>query len=343
MNEDRPQKVMLQDLNEEELNQLFSMKNHAIVDDFLYSFSGGKKILGSNIAELLEKIEENVSFYRLRLEDSKKFENQNKNVTLEDLDKKEFEFLLFVRDNIYIGRNQEYTFPGGRVILGRNVLELHNEVKDREKSSEENDEELLPSEKYNFVHQYYRMDPATDTVINDTSSLEDGMMVLVQNPSQRVMIEHIDNTDIAYHQEFLHDALIKNRWCIVTNVYSYDEKSVFFTGIYEEGLVYRRVYQKFTAWIVKKDSLPQKSEVEQVEDESDVDISSAFKAGLRRPLFSTQVLQAFKMPNAFTNLAFTMRNFGSHRRERNLPIPPEIWLQGKRRPIYEQWMDKTQI
>lgn len=102
--------------------------------------------------------------------------------------------------------------------------------------------------------QYYRMNPAEECVIPSGKLLTEGMVVLLENPSLKAdIVKALTDDEAAWH------ANIQNRWCRVTHL---DTSSSFtvFVGVYADNWQATRVIVTGHSWIVKIDSMFEKSE-----------------------------------------------------------------------------------
>jgi hypothetical protein len=100
-----------------------------------------------------------------------------------------------------------------------------------------------------IVNKFYEMDPETDTLLFDSTSLVDGMMILAANPEDRADNpgEHTTplRTDLARE---------KNRWCIISDI-AYEkyegETRVSFIATYRNGSKRKRTCETTTPWLVR--------------------------------------------------------------------------------------------
>jgi len=108
-----------------------------------------------------------------------------------------------------------------------------------------------------YVDRYYEIIPECETVLFDGTFLRNGMIVLAEDPSQRLDIPG----DSASRAEIYH-ARTHNRWCVVRDVmqlrYPDGYRTISFVGEYADGSMRKRALKIHHAWIVKKDSIPAK-------------------------------------------------------------------------------------
>lgn len=109
----------------------------------------------------------------------------------------------------------------------------------------------LDLSKYNFVEQFYEMNPDTEDILFDGTELRDGMVVLIENDSSRENLGTVSLSGGA----MLTKALVNNRWCTVSNI-RIENSLVYFIAEYENGIKKKRWTSDTYAWYVKKDSIP---------------------------------------------------------------------------------------
>ena len=102
-----------------------------------------------------------------------------------------------------------------------------------------------------IVDQFYEMDPETEDVAREGAHLQNGMVVLIENPWDRAKTPD----DMALLGAHLSDARMVNRWCTITDLEPGDEITSFI-GVYEDGVKRQRRVPSWAAWLYKKDSLP---------------------------------------------------------------------------------------
>jgi hypothetical protein len=112
-----------------------------------------------------------------------------------------------------------------------------------------------------FIEQYYEMVPETEDVMPSGEDLEEGMRVVVEDPTSRKNLDelryHIER-GTAFSPALLATARMTNRWCEVTDVAIWDDEGyITFVGVYDDGVKRQRKHPIDTAWIVKKDSIDQ--------------------------------------------------------------------------------------
>ena len=106
-----------------------------------------------------------------------------------------------------------------------------------------------PNTDVGFYHvpQYYEMDPTSDELLFDGGELENGMVVLIENPGLRV--PDVDSWLTAYgiklSAEQIDNLRVWNRWCEVTNLVIDPEpknghrcidRMVRFVGVYADDV-----------------------------------------------------------------------------------------------------------
>lgn len=107
-----------------------------------------------------------------------------------------------------------------------------------------------------LVDKYYGMDPETEVLLFDGTKLEEGMVVLVESYLNRQSLNQVLTS--AEAREF---ALIRNRWCMVSNILIDDNgQEMYFIATYQDGEQRKMSVPVKWAWLAKKDNL----------DESDV-------------------------------------------------------------------------
>lgn len=90
----------------------------------------------------------------------------------------------------------------------------------------------------------YRANIETDTIMYG-NQLENGMRVLIEEQKRRQVVTG--------------DNYLSSRWCVVTNLVQTNFFTKF-TGIYDDGTLGHREEPNDIPWIVRKDSIPAKSE-----------------------------------------------------------------------------------
>lgn len=100
--------------------------------------------------------------------------------------------------------------------------------------------ELLPKE--------INMDARVEFVITDPVELENGLVVMLFEASER-------------YNEYNPIANMTNRWCKITNFHYIPEEDRFgFDGLYADGSVCQRVFKgKRPVWVAKRDSIPSRN------------------------------------------------------------------------------------
>lgn len=99
-----------------------------------------------------------------------------------------------------------------------------------------------------FVSGYYTMNPDLDDLLFDGNELREGMEVLIEDANERMGIhEHI--MEQSYHM-----ALMRNRWCTVTNLVL-EKEYVSFIGAYSDGMKIKWRMPIHLAWLVRKTSI----------------------------------------------------------------------------------------
>ena len=106
--------------------------------------------------------------------------------------------------------------------------------------------DLEPAEfKMNALEEYYE---------EDSRELENGLMVILAMPEDRVPLE-----EMVAKEEALYKGLFTNRWCKVTEFrvdYNMERTVVHFRGVYSDGNTSLRIYPPDTKWLVKRNSIP---------------------------------------------------------------------------------------
>lgn len=109
-----------------------------------------------------------------------------------------------------------------------------------------------------LVPKFYQMDPKTEDLLYDGTSLADGMVILIATSDERSSLDDLN-------EEWRKDkALATNRWCKVSNLRVLkrtklmDARSatVSFIAVYEDGTKRKREYPVGESWFVKIDSIP---------------------------------------------------------------------------------------
>jgi hypothetical protein len=104
-----------------------------------------------------------------------------------------------------------------------------------------------------FVDQFYDMDPLIEDVLFDGRFVQNGMVILPENPMNRQDLKHMDPGS-------RNRALLDNRWCRATQV-SITGEFLEFIAVYEDGTKRKRTVPVERAWLVKYDSVPEFDEV----------------------------------------------------------------------------------
>jgi hypothetical protein len=105
-----------------------------------------------------------------------------------------------------------------------------------------------------YVPKYYVMDPETDDVIPTGEELKVGMVVLTELSAKRIDISRAVGSMSASEIEQLN---VFNRWGKVVSHPVFDKSNtVYFVLEYDDGTKHQIQMNKYQAWYVKKDSLP---------------------------------------------------------------------------------------
>lgn len=111
-----------------------------------------------------------------------------------------------------------------------------------------------------FVPKYYEMDPATEDLLFDGRYLQDGMVILMGEPSVRAeILEQMEDEEIEIAKRF-------NRWMSISHV-TWFGNSVAFLAHFPDGTKKKIVTGVHMPWLVKIDSLPLPSSVPPVQRE----------------------------------------------------------------------------
>lgn len=112
--------------------------------------------------------------------------------------------------------------------------------------------------------KYRDMDPQTEDLISRGALLDNGMVVLIENPSWRRDLRSLEQGPAEAKEAALYEAKVSNRWCEVSEL-SCRRGIVAFVAIYSDGTKRKRTYSADSAWYVKKDSIPKVDEPEPTE------------------------------------------------------------------------------
>jgi hypothetical protein len=99
----------------------------------------------------------------------------------------------------------------------------------------------------NVVPKYYQMDPETEDLLPNGSSLANGMKVLLADPDERGRPEKTEDWE-------LDRALERNRWCTITDL-KIKGQLVIFVAVYADGTKRKRKSYLHHSWLVKIDSI----------------------------------------------------------------------------------------
>lgn len=122
-------------------------------------------------------------------------------------------------------------------------------------------------EPYNFVPKFYRMNPETEEILFDGTELENGMVVLIENPNLRQNI----TLATTMNPEAFDNALRMNRWMEVQHVTAKDD-IVEFIGRYDDNTKSKHRFALRTAWLVKKDSILDPTEYQELAEYAAADV-----------------------------------------------------------------------
>lgn len=114
---------------------------------------------------------------------------------------------------------------------------------------------------WQFVDQFYEMNPETEAVVPNGRNLKNGMLVLVDDYKLRQDLFWLKDGrrgDEGFAKA-LYLARERNRWCTVTECEVYENPGeklmVGFTAAYDDGTRRRRVVDLSVGWIVKLESI----------------------------------------------------------------------------------------
>jgi hypothetical protein len=173
--------------------------------------------------------------------------------SLKDLSKADIDYLITIRDNDIVS-NEPFYFPNYGTLVGRDVLALAKELDERTKKIESTD----PFDVSMLVPHTYMMNPETDEIVPSGFELLNGMSVLIENSNRRSDLKYF--TDDLYKAsrsiENYNAALEWNRWCEVTHLTIWNNETVTFVGVYDDGVKIQRRVPVEHAWLVWIDSLP---------------------------------------------------------------------------------------
>lgn len=117
-----------------------------------------------------------------------------------------------------------------------------------------NEEEAAIMDTSKFVGKFYFMDPTTEDLI-PSSELKDGMVVLEESSRDRVDIENPPAADsIRTRDANEYQTLLNNRFCEVTKLARHGD-TIYFIGVYHDGMKMSRSTGDTSHWIVKKLSM----------------------------------------------------------------------------------------
>lgn len=100
-----------------------------------------------------------------------------------------------------------------------------------------------------FVDKYYVMDPGIETILYDGTSLQDGMIVLIDRTESREELRE------KMTPAQLDNARWNNRWAKIDRIEIRGENISFF-ATYEDHTVKKRVVNVHFPWLVRLDSIP---------------------------------------------------------------------------------------
>lgn len=108
-----------------------------------------------------------------------------------------------------------------------------------------------------FVDKYMLMDPATEFLVTDSLEIQNGMVVLIESPHEKVHL------NIGYNDpEIIFKAHQLNRWAEVSDVMvDLSNETIRFVGKYDDGMCMSRTHFFSDPWLVKIDSILQRSHV----------------------------------------------------------------------------------
>jgi len=139
----------------------------------------------------------------------------------------------------------------------------------------------IPTE---IVGKYETVDPDTEEILFDGLELRNGMVVVIEDVDFRWdVVDDIPNERHGYY------LMVMNRWCLVSNVYVRNQK-VEFIATYEDGFMLKRTTDVSKSWIVKKDSIPPRTQAEwEAQISRETDPEAAMKLTGHEPNPSTIV------------------------------------------------------
>ena len=140
----------------------------------------------------------------------------------------------------------------------------------------------IPTE---LVERYATVDPETEEILFSGADLRRDMIVVIEDVELRWdLVDEPDERQLYY-------TMVMNRWCRVSNLFHRNGK-VEFLAEYEDGFQVKRVTPVEKAWIVKKDSIPPRTQAEweaQLHTPGEVDQETAMKLTGHAPNPSTIV------------------------------------------------------
>lgn len=104
-----------------------------------------------------------------------------------------------------------------------------------------------------IVPRYRRIDPEREVMLRG-AQLQDGMRVLIADPTRRAADTPPRSSSLALVAEHDHERRTWNRWCVVRQPTG--EARVSFVGEYADGDLQVRDYAGTTLWVVQRDSIP---------------------------------------------------------------------------------------
>lgn len=110
----------------------------------------------------------------------------------------------------------------------------------------------IPTE---IVGKYETVDIETEEILFDGYELRNGMIVIIEDVDLRWDV--LDNPD----DRHMYYTMVMNRWCRISNVCVRNTK-VEFLATYEDDFAVKRVTDVSKAWIVKKESIPPRTQAE---------------------------------------------------------------------------------
>lgn len=109
--------------------------------------------------------------------------------------------------------------------------------------------------------KYRDMDTQTEELLSRGSLLENGMVVLIEDPAYRTNLRRLNMGSEESQLAATDEAKVANRWCEVSEVFCRRDVLTF-VAIYPDGTKRKRTHASDAAWFVKLDSLPKEEEPE---------------------------------------------------------------------------------